>query len=70
MTLRERRKELGLTMQQLADLVGVTVGSVEAWEHGRSCPELKRVPAVADALDLSIHAVVMAFTEKEAPPHG
>lgn len=31
---REVRRELGLTQQQLADRIGVTVKAVQHWEQG------------------------------------
>jgi transcriptional regulator with XRE-family HTH domain len=41
---RQRRKELGLTMAQVADLCGVGTGVVSRWEAG------KREPRNSDSL--------------------
>ena len=36
--VKRLRDRLGLTQQQLADRLGVTVGSVSRWELGKSGP--------------------------------
>ena len=36
--LRERRKALGLTQHQAADLLGVSRATWEKWEHGQAEP--------------------------------
>ncbi|MEQ1901621.1 MAG: helix-turn-helix transcriptional regulator [Devosia sp.] len=38
-TLKETRQKLGLTMMEMAELVGVTCGLYEAWESGRRMPQ-------------------------------
>lgn len=34
--LKNRRKELNLTLQQIADMVGVTRQTISKWEHGKT----------------------------------
>lgn len=46
--LRERRKRLGLTQEELAHLLGVTRQSVFQWERGRN---LRRPQMLALALE-------------------
>ena len=42
------RKAAGLTQERAAELLGVTVRSVAAWERGESVPPDQRVLAMAD----------------------
>ena len=42
------RKAAGLTQERAAELLGVTVRSVAAWERGESVPPDMRVLAMAD----------------------
>lgn len=38
--IREKRIELGLTQQQLADLTGIPFRTIQNWEGGqRKCPD-------------------------------
>ena len=39
--IRALRKQRNLTQEQLAEVLGVTVGAVYKWEAGLSLPELK-----------------------------
>jgi transcriptional regulator with XRE-family HTH domain len=41
MAIRELRKQLGLTQEQLAKLVGVKQATVSAWESGDAEPTMK-----------------------------
>ena len=47
------RRARGLTQQQLADQLGVTNKAVSKWETDEGCPDLKTVPALCRALDLT-----------------
>jgi DNA-binding transcriptional regulator YiaG len=39
-TIKQKRLELGLTQQQLADLTGVPFRTIQNWETGqRKCPD-------------------------------
>ena len=48
--LRTKRRELGLTQEQVADYLGVTTPAVNKWEKGVSCPDLALLPALARLL--------------------
>lgn len=41
--IRTLRKARNLTQEQLAEVLGVTVGAVYKWEAGLSTPELRPV---------------------------
>lgn len=50
--LRARRKALGLTMQQVADAAGLTVGFISQIERGLASPSLSSLTNVARVLDM------------------
>lgn len=53
-TLRARRKQLGLTQQDAAELAGVSVRFVHDCESGKASVQLDRVLAFAAALGLTL----------------
>ena len=48
--LRSRRKELGLTMQSVADSAGLSVGFISQVERGITSPSLASLASLADVL--------------------
>lgn len=52
--LRARRKRLGLTQLEAAELAGVSVRFVHDCENGKSSVQLDRVEALAFALGLTL----------------
>lgn len=52
--LRARRKQLGLTQFEAAELAGVSVRFVHDIENGKATVQLDRVQALAEALGLSL----------------
>jgi putative transcriptional regulator len=52
--VRSRRKEVGLTQQQLADAVGVSRQTVLSLESGDYAPSVYLALAVARALETSV----------------
>ncbi len=56
--IRAFRKEKRLTQEQLAEALGVTVGSVYKWESGQMTPELDMLVNIADFFDTSMDALL------------
>ena len=56
-TIARRRKENGLTQEALANHLGVTNQAVSKWEGDVCCPDIQLLPALADALGLSLDAL-------------
>ena len=52
--LRTRRKELGLTQQDIADLFGIKSVNVSDWERGEGMPEAAKLLRLAKRLGLSV----------------
>ena len=61
--MRERRKELGLTLKQVAERTGVSEGTISRWESGK-ISEMRRgkVAAYAKAIDID-PAIIMGWKE-------
>ena len=58
--LREARLAAGYSQAELARLVGVSLGTVKAWESGRRAPKPATQRQVADALGLGFDDLEVA----------
>lgn len=67
--LREFRKKQGLTQEQLAEAMGVTVGAVSKWESGSSTPDVSLVLELADFFETSVD-VLLGYTQQSASLEG
>lgn len=56
--LRQRRREMRLSQQELADLASVAVRSVHAAEHGKPTLRLDTLTDLCDALGLELRIVL------------
>lgn len=52
--LRDRRKQLGLTLQHVADAAGLSVGFISQVERGLTAPSLSSLVSIARVLDTEI----------------
>ena len=52
-TIRQYRKDLGMTQAQLAGKVGVSVQAVSKWETGAGFPDISQIVPLARALEIS-----------------
>lgn len=52
-SLADRRKAAGLTQAQLADLVGVGISAIKAYENGRRRPAARVIMELYKALGLT-----------------
>jgi transcriptional regulator with XRE-family HTH domain len=50
--LRDRRRKLGMTSQQLHEATGVSLRSITSYEHARSFPTLLNYQRIVLALDV------------------
>lgn len=62
--LIQGRKRLGLSQEELAAKLNVSRQAVSKWETGDSVPDLPKLLALADALDISLDALC----GRELPP--
>ena len=56
--IKNNRKEMNLTQEQLAEAMDVTVGAVSKWESGASTPDLTTLMALADFFQTSTDALL------------
>lgn len=56
--IREKRKELGLTQEQIADFLGVSTPAVNKWESGMTCPDVAILPALARLLKTDLNTLL------------
>lgn len=59
--IKTSRKAMGMTQEQLAEAMDVTVGAVSKWESGASTPDLSTLVALADFFQTSTDAL-LGFT--------
>ena len=57
-TIKTRRRELGLTQEGLAALLGVSGPAVSKWEQGASFPDVTLLPALARALHTDLNTLM------------
>ncbi len=62
--IRSFRKQRGLTQEQLAEVMGVTVGAVHKWEAKLATPELRLITELADFFDVSVD-VLLGYEMKD-----
>ena len=55
-----RRKEMGMTQNDLAEKMGVTDKAVSKWERNLSCPDLGSIPRLAEILGISLEELLNA----------
>ena len=56
--IRERRKALGLTQEQVAEQLGVTAPAVNKWEKGSTYPDITLVAALARLLKVDLNTLL------------
>lgn len=56
--IRDYRKKLGLTQDQLAERLDITLGTVSKWERGSSEPDLGYIMDLAELFHVSVDALI------------
>ena len=67
--IREYRKSLGLTQEQMAERLGITLGTVSKWERGSSEPDLGYIMDLAELFHVSVDALI-GFSMRGADADG
>lgn len=53
-----KRKEKGITQEELADFLGVSKASVSKWERNQSYPDVTLLPIIATYFDISVDELI------------
>lgn len=56
--ISKRRKELGLTQNQLAQALNISFQAVSKWENGTTYPDIIMLPKVAAVLNTTVDALL------------
>lgn len=64
--IREKRKDLNLTQEQVAEYLGVSAPAVNKWEKGVSCPDIMLLAPLARLLEIDMNTL-FAFEEELSP---
>lgn len=56
--LREKRKEMGFTQEQIAEYLGVSTPAVNKWEKGTTYPDISTLPALARLLNVDLNTLL------------
>ena len=68
-TLRAKRKEKGLSQQQLANLIFVDRSTVASWETGRRTPDIEQISRIAECLRLDLSALLQSVGKADRKIH-
>ena len=55
--IQEKRRELGLTQEQIAQYLGVSTPAVSKWEKGITCPDIELLPSLARLLKTDLNTL-------------
>ena len=56
--ISKRRRELGLTQNQLAKTLNISFQAVSKWENGTAYPDIEMLPRLAAALNTTVDALL------------
>lgn len=56
--IRKRRREAGLTQEELGDALGVSFQAISRWENGTSYPDIEFLPTLAKYFGISVDALL------------
>lgn len=62
--ISNRRKELGMTQEDLASKLGVSAQAVSKWENDASCPDISLLPQLVKVLNITTDELLTGKTSK------
>ena len=57
LVIQERRKELGLTQEQVAEYLNVSIPAVRKWEKGTTSPDISLLAPLARLLKIDLNTL-------------
>ena len=61
--VKEKRKNLGLTQENIAEYLGVSTPAVSKWENGTTYPDITLLPGLARLLKTDLNTL-LSFNEE------
>ena len=61
--IKEKRKQLGLTQENIAEYLGVSTPAVSKWENGTTYPDITLLPGLARLLKTDLNTL-LSFNEE------
>jgi len=58
LVIQQRRRQLGLTQEQMAEMLGVSTPAVNKWERGVSCPDIALLSPLARLLKIDLNTLL------------
>ena len=68
--IRKKRKEKGMTQEELASYLGISTPAVNKWEKGLSFPDITFLPCLAALFNMSVDDLLgyePQLTKEEIP---
>ena len=65
--IRTLRKRRGLTQEQLAEYLGVSVMTVRRWEWGERMPDVDAIRKISQVLEVPISELLTETTKESSP---
>ena len=62
--IARRRKELGMTQEEMSAKLGVSAQAVSKWETDASCPDISLLPNLVKTLNITTDALLTGKTSK------
>ena len=63
--IKTKRKEKGLTQEELAQKINVTEKAISRWETGRGTPDISLLVPLAEELDISVSELLKGKEDKK-----
>lgn len=70
MMIRQRRRELGMSLPELAQRAGVSETAAWAWDRGKSVPKDAMISKLADILEMDRAVLSASFAARRKPLRG
>ena len=62
--IKEKRKEIGLTQEQLAEQLNLNPKTVSRWERGTNVPDVSVLNSIAEVLSVDVEELVLGKTKE------
>lgn len=63
MMIASKRKELGMTQAEVAEVMGVTDKAVSKWERDLSYPDINSLPKLAEIFEMTVEELIQIKTK-------